>query len=311
MCIYRVRDGFYFIDVKPLGCEGFLSVYVVKGGDEYVLVETGPKSSIKYLLQGLKDVSIPLDKVKYVFLTHIHVDHAGGCGTLLKYLPNAKVIMHPRAVQYMVDTSKLWESSLKVLGIIAEMLGEVESIPRDRIIEGTDGLTISLDGLTLRVIDAVGHASHELCFHYIEENGLFTGDAAGVYVEKLNTIRPTTPPIFHLSKAIEALDKLISLNPSKLFYSHFGPADKAVEKLNRHKEQLIKWGVIIAQGLEKNLSIDEVYSRIIEVDENMKIMDQYLKGSLILEEIPRCIQGFIDYFKRYPDELLKWRDLKL
>ncbi len=311
MCIYRVRDGFYFIDVKPLGCESFLSVYVIKGGDGYVLVETGPKSSIKYLIQGLNAASIPLDKVKYVFLTHIHVDHAGGCGTLLKYLPNAKVIMHPKAVQYMVDTFKLWESSLKVLGAIAEMFGEVEPIPRDRIIEGIDGLTISLDGLTLKVIDAVGHASHELCLHYIEENGLFTGDAAGTYVEKLNAIRPTTPPIFHLRKAIETLDKLISLNPSKLFYSHFGPADKAVEKLKRHREQLIKWGVITAKGLERNLSIDEIYSRIIEVDEDMRIMDQYLKGSLIIEEIPRCIQGFIDYFKRYPDELLKWRNLKL
>jgi glyoxylase-like metal-dependent hydrolase (beta-lactamase superfamily II) len=306
MSVYRVRDGLYFIDVKPLGCEGFLSVYVVRGGDGYALVETGPKSSINNLLQGLSRAAIPLDEVKYVFLTHIHIDHAGGCGALIKYLPNARVVMHPRAVQYMVDTSRLWESSLRVLGSIAEMYGGVEPIPRDRIVEGIDGLTISLGGVTLRVIDAVGHASHELCFHYVEENGLFTGDAAGVYIGRLNAIRPTTPPVFHLRKAIEAIDKLISMNPSRLFYSHFGPADGAVEKLRRHREQLVKWGVTIARGLRENLSVDEIYNRIVEVDDDVKVMDQYLKGSLILEEIPRCIQGFIDYFKRYPEDFLSW-----
>jgi glyoxylase-like metal-dependent hydrolase (beta-lactamase superfamily II) len=302
MSVYRVRDGFYFIDVKPLDCEGFLSVYAVKGGDGYVLVETGPKSSINYLLQGLSEANIPLDKVKYVFLTHIHIDHAGGCGTLIKYLPNAKVVMHPRAVQYMVDTSRLWESSLKVLGFIAEMYGVAEPIPRDRIIEGVDGLTIDLDGVTLRVIDAAGHASHELCFHYVEENGLFTGDAAGVYIERFNAIIPTTPPVFHLRKAIESIDKLISIKPSKLFYSHFGPADGAVEKLRRHREQLVKWGVIIAQGIRGNLSIDEIYSRIVEVDDDLRIVDQHIRGSLAFKEIPRCIQGFIDYFNRYPED---------
>ena len=311
MGVYRIRDGFYFIDVKLLNCEGLFSVYVINGGSGYVLVETGPKSSINNLLHGLNELTIPLDDVKYVLLTHIHIDHAGGCGTLIKYLPNARVIMHPRAVQYMIDTSRLWESSLKVLGVIAEMYGEAEPIPRDRIIEGVDGLTINLNDVTLRVIDAVGHASHELCFYYVEEKGLFTGDAAGVYIERFNAIRPTTPPVFHLGKAIETLDKLIFLKPSRLFYSHFGPANEAVEKLRKHRKQLIKWGVIIAQGLERNLSIDEIYSRIVEVDEDMKTMDKNLRGSLAFEEVPRCIQGFIDYFRKYPEELLKWRDLKL
>lgn len=308
--MYRVKDNIYFIDVKPLNCEGFLSVYVVKGGGGYALVETGPKSSISLLLQELSRANIPLDEVKYIFLTHIHIDHAGGCGTLVKHLPNVKVVMHPRAVQYMVDTSRLWEGSLRVLGAIAEMYGGVEPIPRDRIVEGVDGLTVNLGGVTLRVIDAVGHASHELCFHYVEENGLFTGDAAGVYIGRLNAIVPTTPPIFHLRKAIETLSRLISLKPSKLFYSHFGPAGNAIEKLEKHREQLNRWGVIVAKGLRDGLSIGEIYRRILEVDGDVRAVNHHLRGSLIFGEVSsRSIQGFIDYFNKHPEDLQSWLKL--
>ncbi|MDH4221781.1 MAG: MBL fold metallo-hydrolase, partial [Candidatus Bathyarchaeota archaeon] len=128
----RLNDFMYLIDLKPMGFENFSASYVIKG-NRAAIVETGPRLTAENLLAGLKETGIKRDAVDYVAVTHIHIDHAGGAGTLLPHLPNARLLVHEKGVRHLVNPEKLWISSLQVLGDIAEMYGEFQPVPEKRV----------------------------------------------------------------------------------------------------------------------------------------------------------------------------------
>ncbi len=172
--------------------------YVIDGEKPF-LVESGPTSSIPKLLSGLRRTCmLNFEDVEYVAVTHVHLDHGGGAGTLLKSLPNAKVIVHPRGLPHLVDPERLWPSSQSVLGFISEIFGKPEPVPKDRIIPVTEGTFDLAEGAKLTVIETLGHASHNLSFHESFNGGVFPGDAAGTYLPEFDVVVPTTPPPFHL-----------------------------------------------------------------------------------------------------------------
>ena len=172
---------------------------------------------------------------------------------LLKSLPNAKVIVHPRGMPHLIDPERLWPSSQSVLGFVSEIFGKPEPVPKERIIPITEGTFDLGDGAKLTVIETLGHASHNLSFQESFNGGVFPGDAAGTYLPEFDVIVPTTPPPFHLDAALASLDKLISLNPTALYFSHFGKATDAVQRLKDYKVQLQLWADIAEDGVKKNL----------------------------------------------------------
>ena len=125
------------------------------------------------------------------------------------------------------------------------------------------------DGGKLSVYEAVGHASHNLSFLESFNNGVFPGDAAGTYFPEFGKVVPTTPPPFYLDAALASLDKLISLHPSVLYYSHFGKASNAVQRLNDYKIQLKLWAKIAKEGVASNQSFEQIRDRIITEDKVM------------------------------------------
>ena len=140
----EIGKNLFLIDLETGGIPKIIASYVLKG-DKTIIVETGPSSSIPNLLSGLKEVNVKVEDVAYVALSHVHIDHSGGAGTLLGSLPNAKVIVHPRGASHLVNSEKLWRQSRAVLGKVAEMFGEPVPVPEERVIAAADGVLLRLE----------------------------------------------------------------------------------------------------------------------------------------------------------------------
>ncbi len=287
------------VELKTGGFEHLICSYIITGEKPF-LVESGPTSSVPNLLSGLKELNINFDDIQYVAVTHVHLDHGGGAGTLLKSLPNAKLIVHPRGATHIVDPERLWPSSQSVLGFISDIFGKPEPVPIERLIPITEGTFDLGYGGKLTVIETLGHASHNLGFQESFNGGVFPGDAAGTYLPLFDVIVPTTPPPFHLDAALASLDKLISLNPTVLYFSHFGKATDAVNRLKDYKVQLQLWADIAEDGVKKNQSLEEIRNRIVQEDKVMNQIIGYVKAHRIYSKtmLENCVRGFIDYSKQ-------------
>jgi len=303
MQITKLENYLYQIDVETAGIKNFIASYILKG-KQVAMVETGPNSSVPNLLFCLKELNVKPEDVVYVAVSHIHLDHGGSAGRLLKYLPKAKVIVHPRGVPHLANPEKLWQQSREVLGNIAEMYGKPEPVPEERIIAATDGLTFDVgNNIRLKVVETLGHASHHLSYYEPLSEGIFPGDAAGIFLNEIDVIVPTTLSPFRLDVALASLDKLISLKPKVLYYSHFGKAYNAVEKLQTYAQQLKLWAKITRQGIENKESLEAISKRIIESDVAVQKAKEYIKAHPVLSEtvLNESVRGFIDFVEKFKE----------
>ena len=221
----------FLIDVETAGYPGLFAGYVLRGF-KTTIIDPGPSLSVSNLLLGLRELGIQPESVAYVALSHVHIDHSGCAGALLRSLPNAKVIVHPRGAPHLVNPDKLWASSQVMLGQIAEVFGKPEPVPEERIISATDGMEFEVGrGVRLEAVETLGHAAHHLSFYDSSSGVLFPGDAAGIYFEDFDVVVPTSPPPFYPGAALDSLQRLLSFNPKTLCYTHFGKADQAVCRL--------------------------------------------------------------------------------
>jgi len=192
-------------------------------------VDTGTSFAVPFLLDGLKQQDLDVGDVDYVFLTHVHLDHAGGAGTLMQQLPNAKAVLHPRGAPHMIDPAKLIKGAEAVYGekAFAEIYGEITPIDEQRVVIAADDQAFSLAGRTLRAFYTEGHARHHYCLDDPTSKGVFTGDSFGVSYRELDTakgefIYPTTTPVhFDPPEAHKAIDRIIACNPESLYLTHY------------------------------------------------------------------------------------------
>ena len=296
----EIGKNLFLIELETGGFKNLICSYIIKG-TKTILVESGPTSSVPNLVSGLKELNIKFEDVQYVALTHVHLDHGGGAGTLLKFLPNARVLVQPRGMTHLINPERLWQSAQAVLGYVSEIFGKPEPVPQERIIPVTEGSFDLDDGAKLTVVETLGHASHSLSFYESLNGGVFPGDVAGTYFPEFDLVMPTTPPPFHLGAELASLDKLISLKPTFLYYSHFGKASNGVQRLKDYKVQLQLWAKIADEGVRKGQSLAEVRDRIIVEDEVVMLqLADYLKSHRIYSKtaLGNSVQGFIDYAKQ-------------
>ena len=301
MQITKLENHLHQIDVETAGIKNFIDSYILKG-KQVAIIETGPTSSVPNLLSCLKELKIKPEDVAYVAVSHIHLDHGGGVGRLLKYLPKAKVIVHPRGAPHLANPEKLWQQSKEVMGSIAEMYAKPEPVPEERIIAATNGMTFDVgNNIRLKVVETLGHASHHLSYYEPLSEGIFSGDAAGIYLNEVDVIVPTTPSPFRLDIALASLDKLISLKPKVLYYTHFGKAYNAVEKLRTYAQQLKLWAKTAKEGIEKKESLKAISKRIIESDVAVQKAKEYIKVHPFLSEtvFNESVRGFMDFVEKF------------
>jgi len=289
------------MDLETAGIKNSFASYVLKG-EQVAIVETGATSSIPNLILGLKELNVKPESVAYVAVTHVHLDHGGGVGTLLKHLPKAKVIVHQRGAPHLVNPEKLWQQSQVALGTITGMYGKPEPVPEERIVAAVDGMIVDVGNrVKLKIVETLGHASHHLSYYELSSEGIFPGDAAGLYIDGFDVTVPTTPSPFRLDIALASLDKLISLEPKVLYYTHFGKVSDAVEKLQSYGAQLELWARIAKRGLENGESLDAISQKIIEEDTALKKAGEHIRAHPILNTtvLKESVRGIIEFVQKF------------
>lgn len=225
----ELEHGITVIDTKLMG-DGITCSYLIEQNDKAVFIEVGPSNSAPILKAVLQKKNISPEQIEYVIVTHIHLDHAGGAGKMMEYLPNAKFVVHPRGFRHMKDPGKLIEGATAVYGEeqLQAIFGEILPIKEERIIQMMDGDRLDFNGRTFNFFETRGHAKHHFCIYDQQSNGVFTGDSFGLSYRKLDInqdvfIFPTTTPIqFEPDQAHKTIDKIMSYNPKYLFLTHFG-----------------------------------------------------------------------------------------
>jgi len=242
--IHEVTAGgtsdLYYVDVGLFDTPGYGSVYVL-AGEEPAIVDTGTGTSHGTVLDALATLGIDPPALSAIVLTHVHLDHAGGASPLAAACPDADVFVHESGAQFLRDPERIWAGTKAVVGDRIEYYREPDPIPDERIVELDDDDTVELGDRTLDVHRAPGHAFHQVVYHDRASDGVFTGDAAGVYVPALDRPRPTSPPPgFDLAGCLDDIAMLEQLAPTALYYGHFGD-QPAGDNLAVYRQRLRSW----------------------------------------------------------------------
>ena len=219
--IHAVDTGFHR--------DQFDAAYLLVHGGRAAFIDSGTNLGVPRLLASLQALGLPTDAVDFVIPTHVHLDHAGGCGLLMQALPRAQLWVHPRGARHMIDPTALWQGAMAVYGQ-AEMersYGELVAVPAARVHTTQDGMTLDLAGRTLYIADTPGHARHHHCIWDATSRGWFTGDTFGLSYRELDTaqgayILPTSTPVQFDPPALHAsIDRMLSHDPACMYLTHY------------------------------------------------------------------------------------------
>ncbi len=221
--------GIHTVDAGYLR-PGLASIHVIVQDGHAALVDTGSVHSVTHLLANLEQLGVAPEAVDYVITTHVHLDHAGAAGVLLAACPHARLVVHPRGARHLIDPARLIAGSIAVYGeaLFHQLYGEIPPAPADRVIPAEDGHQIDFHGRVLTFFDTPGHARHHFCIHDSASNAIFTGDTFGISYREFDVdgqpfIFPTTTPVQFEPEALHAsIDRLLALEPSAAFLTHYG-----------------------------------------------------------------------------------------
>jgi glyoxylase-like metal-dependent hydrolase (beta-lactamase superfamily II) len=271
MVTSKITRMAFMIDTVGLGNPGTVAVYVVKGGRRTAVIDCGYASSYGNVMQGLRQLGIEPSRVDYLIPTHVHLDHAGGAGHLIRYMPRAKVIAHEKAVPHLVDPTKLLESATSLFGEkLVQMYGKPLPIEKNKITAVGEESHIDLGGATLTTLHAPGHAPHQISVLFEEERLLFSADAVGMVFPSFPTLLPTTPPpSLDPAKLVQSLEMLRQTDPKMLLVPHYGVRKDANLIIDRTKEKTEEWVKDVAKLNDMHLSPEQIVEEL-----RRKIMDE-------------------------------------
>lgn len=266
----RLRDlggGVVQVDSGHLGNPGTIAVFAVpldEGG--FALVESGPGSTLETVLAGLESAGLDRSELRYLLLTHIHLDHAAASGALMRAAPQARLVVHERGAKHMVDPSRLMASAERVYGDMLDLLwGRMEPVPEDRVTAVAGGEVLDVGGRGVTVLATPGHAKHHVSYLF-DDGTLFTGDSAGVRLSGASLIRPALPPPdLDLAAWYGSVATMREHRPERLVLTHFGPVEGA-EAADAHLAAVLErnelWADSVLAGLRAGEGDAELVERV-------------------------------------------------
>lgn len=246
----------HVLDLSFSGYAHTIATYLVVGPEGAAMVETGPGSTRETLKARLADHGFGPPDVGHVFLTHIHLDHAGAAGWWAQQ--GATICVHHVGAPHLVDPSRLLASAGRVYGEAMETLwGDFLPAPAERVLAVHDGDHIAAGGLDFQAIETNGHARHHLV--YVVEDVAFTGDICGIRLPDSRLIElPTPPPDFHLEQWLASLERLRALGLRTLYPTHFGPIEEVDAHLTATAELLRETVSFIAERFAAGMARDDI-----------------------------------------------------
>jgi glyoxylase-like metal-dependent hydrolase (beta-lactamase superfamily II) len=243
------------LDLHFLGLEKTISSFLIKTSEGPVLIETGPHSSIQSLEKGLKENGVEPEDVKHVFLTHIHLDHAGAAWYFAGH--GARVYVHPFGVKHLADPSKLMESARRIYQDKMDYLwGQMHSIDESQLVAVDDEQTIEIGGVAIKALHTPGHAVHHIAWQI---NGtLFSGDVAGVKIENGPVVPPCPPPDINVENWKNSIERIKTAGVSQLYLTHFGVIKDIDKHLYDLESVLDEWAFWIKNQMEKGTDAESM-----------------------------------------------------
>jgi len=250
------------------------AIHVIVEQGRVAVVDSGTNDSIPLVLAALAGKGLGTDAIDFVMLTHVHLDHAGGAGMLMAQAPHAKLVVHPRGARHMIDPSKLMAATRDVYGVEAatRMYGNLVPVPKERVIEATDGSTVALAGRTFTFYDTPGHAKHHNCIRDGATGHLFTGDMFGLSYRELDrdgrqfVFPATTPTQFDPEAFHRSIERMIALQPEALYLTHYGKGGD----VPRIARDLLRLGDAHAEGGRSCAAIADPQRRAAALEQGVR-----------------------------------------
>ncbi|GAC1350915.1 MAG: MBL fold metallo-hydrolase [Ktedonobacteraceae bacterium] len=301
--VTQIRPGVWQISLPFLGEHEIVGSYLLAGENELAIIDPGPGSMLEPLLASIKDAGFDPQDVTHILATHVHLDHAGVTGSLVRQLPKAQVYVHSKGASHLIDTSKVVASAARIYGDRMQMLwGEIESTPAERVhvLEGGDVLKVA--GHRLEVHYTPGHAVHHVVFFDAHSGELFAGDVAGVRLPGVDYVRPPTPPPdLDLEAWSESISLIRSLRPDVLYIGHFGAVRDITQHFSRLRETLSAWGDFVLDAMRKEKEEAEIITLLIEKTQSelqRAAKDPHaIQRYEIASNYAMTVQGYMRYWK--------------
>jgi glyoxylase-like metal-dependent hydrolase (beta-lactamase superfamily II) len=308
--VKQLSPGTWQVSLPFQGEPEIVGSYLMAGGNELAIIDPGPGSMLEHLLAAIREAGFDPEDVTHILATHVHLDHAGACGSLVQRMPRAQVYVHSKGAPHLLDTSKVVASAARIFGErMQELWGDIEPTPQERlhILEGGDVLNVA--GRRLEVHYTPGHAVHHVIFFDVHSGELFAGDVAGVRLQGIDYIRPPTPPPdLDLEDWSASMDLVKSLRPDVLYIGHFGAQRNIAQHFERLREKLYTWGDFVLAAMRDGKKEAEILKTLIEQTQPELVRAAGDEHAIVRYEIatnyPMTVQGYMRYWKKkHPERL--------
>ena len=242
------------LDTHWLGRPKAVASALLQSAGHRALIDPGPASTLETLREGLRAEGLEVGDLDAILLTHIHLDHAGATGALVKENPRLAVYVHTWGATHLADPAKLLDSARRLWGDdLPRLFGETLPVPADNLRILAGGETLRLGTRELGVAYTPGHAAHHVSYFDEEDGTAFVGDTGGIRIQNGPYILPATPPPdINLELWDESFATILAHRPEKLFLTHFGYAENPAGHLDQFRERLHRWTEAAAQALKNN-----------------------------------------------------------
>jgi len=246
-----LATGVSYLDLKLQGRPGIVASLVLHDKGGVAIIDPGPSSTLPALRDALGAAGIALDDVNALLLTHIHLDHAGATGTLVREHPSLKVYVHENGARHLANPERLLASASRLYGSAMDRLwGAVEPVPPAAMTVLKGGERLREGGRVMEVAFTPGHASHHVSYFNADTGIAFVGDTAGVRLRPNGYgLPPTPPPDIDLEAWASSLDTIAGWHPDTLFLTHFGPVAAPAAHLAEFREHLAQTSALVRQSL--------------------------------------------------------------
>ena len=260
-----LSHGLTWIDLLFLGRANAIATAVVQSAGGTALIDPGPTTCLETLELGLQARGLRMTDVRQILLTHIHLDHAGATGTIVRAHPHIKVFVHERGATHIADPTKLLASATRLYGANMDRFwGEVAPVSRDSLVVLAGGERIDAGGQTFNVAYTPGHASHHVSYFDPSSGVAFVGDAAGVCINGGYVLPPTPPPDIDIEAWRTSAETIDRWSPDTLFVTHFGQVADPRNHMSTLLENLNETAGWVRQSLDDPGTDEERASRFAE-----------------------------------------------